>query len=168
MKLQTNFSHGKNLMITIEIPLLPVPWAAHQGFGRKSFNPRYKEREAYQWYIRSQWKEKPHEEAVSVFYDFYMPIPKSISKKKLQAILNREIMHTSRADVSNMLKFTEDCLKGIVFLDDAQVWQTSACKLYDLKPRVLINIFRFDDEKRFEGRKESSQDKDRIFGRQIA
>lgn len=128
-------------MIKIEIPLEPVPWAAHRGFGKKAFNPRYKEREAFQWYIRQQYRGEPIEGPVSIFYGFYLPIPKSISKKKLKDILDGNVKHTKKPDCSNCCKFTEDCLKGIVIVDDNQVWNCHSCKYYDKTPRVVIKIF---------------------------
>lgn len=131
-------------MIEINISLEPVPWAAHRGFGKKSFNPRYKEREAYQWYIRQQYRGEPIEGAVAIFYNLYLPIPKSISKKLRASILAGEVMHTKRPDKTNCEKFIEDCLKGIVIVDDNQVWKCIVMKFYDEKPRVNILIEEFN------------------------
>ena len=128
-------------MITLSIPLEPVPWAAHRGFGKRSFNPRFKEREAFQWYIKQQYTEEPITKPLKVGYEFHMPIPKFISKKARQKILDGLIRHEKKPDVTNMLKFTEDCLKGIVFVDDALVWEISACKLYAENPKVIIYIW---------------------------
>jgi Holliday junction resolvase RusA-like endonuclease len=128
-------------MMTIVIPLEPVPWAAHRGYGKKSFNPKYKEREAFQYYIRQQYKDKPIEGAVIIYFQFQMPIPKSFAKKKKLMASNRELAHTKKPDCTNMQKFTEDCLKGILFIDDSQVVGISSSKFYSEIPQVMIQYY---------------------------
>lgn len=48
--------------------------------------------------------------------------------------------HTSKPDLDNCLKFVEDCLKGLCWVDDSQVCFTIASKVYDGEPRTVIEI----------------------------
>lgn len=135
------------MLITYEyryvIPMEPVAWTAHKGFGRKSFNPHYKEKEAAMWHLRKQHAEKDVLECpVMLEFLFEMPIPKSMPKKKLQLIEQGEkIFHVKRKDLTNCIKFAEDCLKGIVIKDDNQVCITKAQKYYSLEPKIIIHIY---------------------------
>lgn len=129
-------------MIKIVLSGTPIPFKAPYVSSRRSFNPRYKEKEATQWFIRNQI---PTEflitnEAVEVHYDFFFPIPVATSKKKQAKMLAGEIHHLKRPDVSNLCKFYEDCLKGIVFLDDSQVISIFAKKGYTEHPRTVISV----------------------------
>lgn len=90
----------------------------------------------YQWTLRNQYREEPIKDAVKIMYQFFLPIPKRCSKKKKKELL--EWKHTSKPDVSNLVKFAEDCLKKIIIEDDNQVWAFQAVKQYDEKPRTLI------------------------------
>ena len=55
---------------------------------------------------------------------FYMPMPKSWSKKKKEAMDNKP--HQSRPDIDNLIKSVLDA----VYVDDSTVWQISAKKVW--------------------------------------
>ena len=52
-----------------------------------------------------------------------------------------EIKHIKKPDLDNLLKFTKDCLNGVVWKDDAQVFSIIAEKRYDPNPKTIISIF---------------------------
>ena len=119
----------------LDIPLKPVPWAAHQGFGKRAYNPRYKEKKAFQSMISAQWEGDPLNCEIELQFLFYLPYPKSWSKKRKE----REIP-IRKPDVSNCTKFCEDCLKGIAIVDDSIVTSIIAKKFYNETPRTIITI----------------------------
>lgn len=125
-------------MIEIEIPMCQS-WKAHSGSGRRSFNPLYKEKECFQYHIRKQFLGLPIEENVLVQFIFHKQIPRSTSKKKRLLMLTGEI-RPSRPDVTNLVKFSEDCLKGIVIKDDCQVVKIIAEKYFAENESTLIRI----------------------------
>jgi Holliday junction resolvase RusA-like endonuclease len=128
-------------MLTITNDGQPVPWSAHKGYGRKSFNPRFKEKQFYQWQIRSQFnRENPIRGPVSLHISFYLPIPKATSSIRKKQMLNGMLHHIKRPDTSNLTKFLEDCLKTIVFEDDSQVCEIFAKKLFSEIPKTVIQI----------------------------
>ena len=131
-------------MHTIIIEGDPVPWKAHQGYGRNSYNPRYKEKQFYQWQIRSQWNRKePIKGPVRVHLSFYFVPPKSTSGIRKRQMLNGVLHHIKRPDTSNYVKFVEDCLKTIIFEDDSQVCYIEAQKLYSEIAKTVIQISEF-------------------------
>lgn len=125
--------------ITIKIDGIPIPWKAHAGFGKRSFNPRFKEKQYVQFHVQDQYKGIQHPGAVIISYCFNMPIPKS-SKVNTQKMIEGKIPHLKRPDCTNMQKFYEDCMKGIVFVDDSQVVYSLAVKKYSENPSTLITV----------------------------
>lgn len=71
---------------------------------------------------------------------FFMPIPKSTSKKKKAEMLRGEIKHVKRPDVDNMLKFVCDCLEGILYKNDSQIYIKHAAKIYSENPMTKVSI----------------------------
>lgn len=123
----------------------PVSWKAHAGYGRKSFNPLYKEKDMVQHYIKIQaldFLDGP----IKVTFDFYFKMPKSTSKSRKDSMIKGVLRPVSRPDASNCIKFYEDCLKGLLFEDDSQVVEITARKWYAEKPKVVIKVERLTQE----------------------
>lgn len=126
-------------MIQLEVQGDPVPWSSHRGHGKKSFNPKFKEREYARWQLRSQWNQKtPLQGPIKLHCTFFFVPPKSTSKIRTKQMLNGIMHHIVKPDTSNCLKFIEDCLKTIVFEDDNQVVELTGRKLYAQNARTLI------------------------------
>lgn len=77
---------------------------------------------------------------------FRMPRPKchfhSSKKKAGQLREDAPVWHTHAPDVTKLLRSTEDSLKGVAWLDDSQICQQSAYKLYADNPGAKIRIAR--------------------------
>ena len=73
---------------------------------------------------------------VSVVLAFYMPIPKSYTKKKKALMQDDTYPHTNKPDVDNMVKFYLDCMP----FDDKVIYKIKARKLYSPRPRVEIKV----------------------------
>lgn len=125
----------------LEINHDPVPWAAHKGYGRRAYNPRFKEKQFYQWQIRAQYNRmEPIQGPVRLVCTFHMPIPKGISKTRKNQMLNGILHHITKPDCSNLIKFCEDTLKEIVISDDNQVVEIETRKIYSERPRTVILV----------------------------
>jgi Holliday junction resolvase RusA-like endonuclease len=81
---------------------------------------------------------KPLDGAVSLHVYFYMPIPKSLSKKK-QEELNGG-WHIKRPDADNLVKAVKDSLNGYAYHDDSQVSVLFVQKKYSVAPRTEIVV----------------------------
>ncbi len=77
---------------------------------------------------------------LEIDYKFFFKIPPSYSKKKQQQLLDGKLFHTKTPDCTNIQKFFEDCLKGIVIRDDKQVTKSCSEKIYSNKNSVVIKI----------------------------
>jgi Holliday junction resolvase RusA-like endonuclease len=95
---------------------------------------------------------------VALSFLFAFEPPKSTSKKKRDKMLSGEIRHVKKPDVSNCVKFTEDCLKGTVIYDDSQVVSIRAKKFYAEKAETKIFVIKMGDEDATENGKKQSDD----------
>ena len=71
---------------------------------------------------------------------FVMPIPASASKKKRAAMESGELLPAKKPDTSNMVKFCEDCLNGVVWVDDSLICRILSEKVYGEHPRTEIEV----------------------------
>jgi len=81
---------------------------------------------------------QPHEGPVELHVSAYFQIPKSTSKKDRERMLTGEIRPTKKPDGSNIEKVIEDALNGIAYIDDSQIVDEHAHKLYSETPEVRV------------------------------
>jgi Holliday junction resolvase RusA-like endonuclease len=96
------------------------------------------------------------DEALSVVVRAFMPIPQSFSRKKRESALAGDIMPTSVPDVDNLVKMLDGLnyhpprFKGdrekrpIIWRSDAQIVSMQAIKVYSDRPRLVIDVWRWD------------------------
>jgi len=70
----------------------------------------------------------------------YLSIPKSTSKKNIQAMLENEISPTKKPDIDNIAKSILDSLNKFVFKDDNQVSKISVEKRFGEKEKIWVRI----------------------------
>ena len=86
---------------------------------------------------------KPSDKPIKAYIKFYMPIPKSISKKKAAELVGKP--HTKKPDTDNLIKSILDGLNGLAFNDDSQVYFPIAKKVYGDKPKAVVWLSEEDD-----------------------
>lgn len=128
-------------MILIEIPGKPIPFAHHQGYGNKAYDPRYKEKKRIRESIQGQYKGPILTDPITIEVDFFILPPASWTNKKRKQAHQGEIPHLVKPDLSNLYYLYENCLKGIVIKDDNQVIWFTASKNYFSSEKTLIKIF---------------------------
>jgi len=129
-------------MIEIIIPDPPVCWKAHAGYGRRSFNPLWREREFVREHVRRQYSGPLIAYQISVDYLFYLAIPKSISKKMKAKMLDGTIRPTGRGDRDNMAKFLSDALQEVLVANDKFMVDGRIGKWYSETPQTVIHVSR--------------------------
>ncbi len=85
--------------------------------------------------IRATAEVEEFEPSGALCLDFYMPMPKSWSKKKKKEMLDRP--HESKPDLDNLVKAVLDALfyrKG----GDSSVWLIDAMKRYSDEGKIVI------------------------------
>ena len=91
-------------------------------------------------YLEKYRNEKPFEKALEVNIIAFFEIPKSVSKKKKEQMLNNEIYPTIKSDTDNIAKSILDSLNKIAYLDDKQVVDLRVRKQYAEVPSVSVWI----------------------------
>ena len=82
----------------------------------------------------------PFDQPLAIRVTVYLAIAMSWPKKKQAAAANRELLPTGRPDTDNFVKIALDGLNEIVFRDDSLVVQIAASKVYDHRPRLVIDV----------------------------
>lgn len=116
------------------------PRFARKGKFVTTYNDQHTEGGRILWEAQRQINEKPLSGPIELFIKFYMPIPKSTSKKLLRAMRNESYPHIKRPDLDNLLKMYKDILNGVAWDDDSQVYKVKARKIYSHEPRTEIVI----------------------------
>ncbi len=70
----------------------------------------------------------------------FFPIPRSISRKKREDMINGKIRPTIKPDCDNIAKIYFDALNGIIYHDDKQIVTAIIQKRYSETPHVVIEI----------------------------
>ena len=119
----------------------PVPQPRARVTRWSTYDPAHEAKTYIRWILREQWEGKDViASPVEVFFKFFMPIPKSTSKKNRALMISGEIIHQKKPDRNNMEKLYEDCMSGIVFADDRQSWNGGSRKMYSEHPRTEITL----------------------------
>lgn len=69
---------------------------------------------------------------------FYMPIPKSLSKKKSEKL--ECSWHDKKPDLDNLVKMILDRSSGILFQDDNNIAKITATKKYSKFPKIELCV----------------------------
>lgn len=111
---------------------------ARHGQGR-TYDPQKTLKERWRWILKAQHKGpllsgKPLELDIT----FYMPIPKSLSKKKQDALLGQA--HSKKPDWDNTGKLLSDVCTGVIVEDDNLFSDVRVRKRYSYSPRIEFTI----------------------------
>ena len=86
---------------------------------------------------------EPLKTPLKVFLQFTLPIPASVTKKRLKSILDGLEVHTKKPDLDNLVKATLDGMSEIVFDNDSQIVNISATKKYGTHPQTDILVMEY-------------------------
>lgn len=136
--------------LTIWFPIEPTPKGRPRftRFG-KPYTP--KKTQDYEKQIADYFREQPQsftfwkDIPVAVNLVFGMPIPKSASKSRKEAMAEGTIKHTKRGDVDNLAKAVLDALNGLAWEDDSQIVRLSITKEYAKEPYVYFYMHEYTD-----------------------
>ena len=90
--------------------------------------------------IEAMGSSEPLETPVTLYLYIRVPMPKSYSKKRIEACLNGSEQPTKKPDASNVLKSVEDGMNGVVYKDDSQIVNIHVTKVYSSEPGVDICV----------------------------
>ena len=79
-------------------------------------------------------------EPLRMTLEIYQAVPKSVSKKKTQEMLEGKIYPTKKPDIDNILKSVCDSLNKVAYQDDTQIVEMSQIKRYAEKNYMKVKI----------------------------
>lgn len=128
------------------IPGEAVPQGRPRWGNGHAYDPEKSRR--YKAYVREVARENvPPDErewpvtgSVKLTCIIYRGVPKSWSRCKRELALAEEIDPITKPDLSNYIKGIEDALKGVWYVDDSQVIDCPATKVYAEEPRVYVRM----------------------------
>jgi Holliday junction resolvase RusA-like endonuclease len=134
-------------MVTFKVDGTPVPKGRARYARRGNFISTYtpEKTRTYETLIKdaaieAMGSSEPLETPVSLYLYIRVPIPKSCTKKRLEAIDNGSEKPTKKPDASNILKSVEDGMNGVVYHDDSQIINIHVTKVYSTLPGVDICV----------------------------
>ena len=104
------------------------------------------EKKAVQWEMVIQRGDSLFKGPVAVKITFKLPAPVLLVNKLSKGKIEAFPPHSKKPDLDNLIKFYLDCMNGIIFFDDAQVYSLYAEKVYALESGTEIIIWGIDDE----------------------
>ena len=131
-------------MIILDISASPIAWK-RAGYTKRGsyilvYDQQKKEKAQTQWLLKGQYGGDILTTPLKLNIIFYLPIPKSVSKKRRREMNLGLISAMHKPDIDNLCKFYLDSMNGVIFKDDSQVVFLSAQKKYSDNPHVLISI----------------------------
>ena len=111
----------------------------------RTYDPSAKDKTNFLLQAKQYAPKSPIVGVVKLRVWFCMPRPKSHYRTgKFAGILKDKykevVWHTKKSDIDNLLKLVMDSLNGVFWKDDSQICQVIAYKLYDEKPRTVIQV----------------------------
>lgn len=124
-----------------------VDWKSHKYKVKQwPYHPTAKEAIEVQKEIQKQYQGEPIDDALFVHFVFHMPVPKSWTIRQKNMALDGRLQPIGKPDASNLAKFYEDCMKGVIYTDDARIIWVTPIKEYDDEGYTEIFITRFNRE----------------------
>ena len=92
-------------------------------------------------FLKSVYKDfKPIENEIDVLIIAEFEIPKSISNKKRQMMLDKQIRPTKKPDCDNIAKSICDALNKVAYKDDSQIVNLTIHKIYSENEKCIVKI----------------------------
>jgi len=129
--------------IIFSVPGRPVPWSRAQRNGGQYFTaPKARAAmKALAWAAKAEMKGAPPATGpLKITVGFMYEIPNSWDRFKRNEALGGGIKPTGRPDIDNLGKLVLDALKGVVFVDDAQLVSLRAGKHYGPSSITVVEI----------------------------
>lgn len=94
-------------------------------------------------YMQAYPNRKPYDKGVQLYMTInaHFQIPKAASKKKAEAMRNKDIRPTTKPDADNIAKIVCDALNKVAFYDDSQIVVLKVRKVYADNPLVAVTIY---------------------------
>ena len=118
----------------------PIPYAAHHTHGAIHYDPQKELKDTLSWELKAQYTKTTISSPVRLSVIYYFPIPQS-KQAKFKREPTKIHYQSVKPDIDNCTKMLLDILqRSCILLNDSQVCQLNATKLYDTHPRTEFTI----------------------------
>lgn len=126
-------------MIIYEIAGTPIPLKRPRFFKNRCYDSQKVEKRIFANKLKNIMQEdQPYSEAIQLTIEYHMPIPESMSGKRKKELIGTA--HFKRPDLSNLIKFTEDALNGVLWEDDSIIGKIIASKFYSKDAKTVFKV----------------------------
>lgn len=121
-------------------------------FGKGGFAYTPKKTVAYENLVKVEYGAQtdhyrfPDEAYLDLHIMAYYPIPKSVSKKRRQEMIEHKIRPAKKPDFDNVGKIIADSLNEIAYHDDVQIVDCQIRKFYAEEPRIDVRIIQVGED----------------------
>jgi len=136
-----------SFMVNFKVDATPVPKGRARYVRRGNHISTYtpEKTRTYETLIKESAKQamgssEPLETPVTLYLYIRVCVPKSCTKKRLDAIQNGSEKPIKKPDASNILKSVEDGMNGVVYKDDSQIVNIHVAKVYSSEAGVDICV----------------------------
>ena len=117
----------------------PIPWMRAGRHGWKYFDRQHAKKEEVRNIVKNQMKDQePFSTPLKLTIEFHMVIPHSWSKIKQRNALKKP--HAGIPDLDNLTKFIYDALNGVLWKDDAIIFELAARKFYSTEGKTVFIV----------------------------
>lgn len=81
-------------------------------------------------------------EQLAMELQIYQAVPKSVSKKKAQEMLEDKVKPTKKPDIDNILKSVCDALNKVAYTDDTQIVEMKIQKHYAENSYMVVKLWK--------------------------
>lgn len=131
-------------MLSITIDGRPIPWkrAGERHVNGKviHYDRQAVEKEQVRWQLRDQFRQEILTVPILIDIIFYRQVPKSASKKMREQMLHDYVKCAVRPDMDNCEKFLMDAMTGVIYKDDALIYDKHTVNRWSLRPATVIRI----------------------------
>lgn len=115
----------------------------NMGKFNRQYDPSASDKKDFLSMVQDKAPEQPFDCPLELVVNFYFTRPKSHYKTGKNAHIlkdNAPTWHTSKPDSDNLFKMVSDSLNKIFWRDDSLLCKVTINKMYDLNPRIEINV----------------------------
>jgi Holliday junction resolvase RusA-like endonuclease len=122
----------------------PIPLKRHRTHGKRTYDPSARDKRDWLASIHSLAPAEPW--AGPVVLDVVFSLTQPAYHYTAKGDIKERYLHerpTKRPDLSNMLKFIEDAMNGVFYVDDSQIVQVSMSKRWHQNASSTVRLSRW-------------------------
>jgi len=126
-------------MLETYLPLAPVAWKRPGNHKGRRFDAQAKTKDEWNHALVGLFPNIETSKAkLKVTMHFFIAMPKSWSKAKQREMFHER--HSSRPDLSNLVKFLEDAFNGSIWEDDSQIVEIHCMKQWAEEGSIYLKV----------------------------